>query len=164
MEKRTDRAFFTADLISDIIGRGEGALLHERLIGELGLVSEINAYVSGDRDEGLFIVSGKILEGVDPAVVEEEIWKILNGLKDDLLSEEHLIKAKNKFETAHVYGEISVLNKAMNLCYAELLGSADLVNKELQFYSAVDLASIRNWAKEHFVPEKNNQVVYEKLG
>lgn len=152
--KRTDADFPIADLASDLLGRDESSLLHQKLAFELNLVSSISAYVSGDRDPGMLVISGKINEGVAFETVEKEIWNIIDQLKTNGPSEKELTKVKNKFETAHVYGEMSVMNKAMNLAYAELCNDVDDINKELSTYHEVGTNNIQNWFKQ-FCKEEN---------
>ena len=144
---RTDDDFPVADLTSDILGRDESSLLYQKLAIELNLVSNINAYLTGDRGPGMLIISGKINDGVEFADVGKEIWDILNQLKENSITNENLLKVKNKFETAHVYGEMNVMNKAMNLAYAELCNDVEDINKELESYQSVQTTQIQNWAK-----------------
>ena len=62
------------------------------------------------------------MRNVSFEAVENEVWGIINQVKTECVSAFELTKVKNKFETAHIYGEMSVMNKAMNLGYAELIG------------------------------------------
>ena len=56
MGAKTDDDFAIADLTSDLLGRDESSFLHQKLAVELKLVSNISAYVSGDRDPGMLII------------------------------------------------------------------------------------------------------------
>lgn len=152
--QRTNADFPTADLTSDLLGRDESSLLHQRLAFELNLVSSISSYVTGDRGPGMFIISGKMNDGISFSQVEEEIWKIINELKKSGPSEIELLKVKNKFETAHVYGEMNVMNKAMNLAYSELCHHVSDINKELQNYQNVSSEKIKEWMNV-FMIKKN---------
>jgi predicted Zn-dependent peptidase len=144
---RTDENFPVADLTSDILGRDESSLLHQRLAIELNLVSNISAYLTGDRGPGLLLISGKINNGVSFEIVEKEIWCIIDQLKERGISNQNLQKVKNKFETAHVYGEMNVMNKAMNLAYAEICNDVEDINRELKTYQDVQIIQIQNWVK-----------------
>lgn len=44
---------------------------------------------------------------------------------------------KNKFEANTLFGELNVMNKAMNLGYYEMLGDLGLVNREVELYRSV---------------------------
>lgn len=145
---RTDDNFPIADLTSDILGRDESSLLYQKLAIELKLVSNISVSLTGDRGPGMLIISGKINDGVEFTSVEKEIWNIINQLKENGISHENLLKVKNKFETAHVYGEMNVMNKAMNLSYAELCNDVEDINLELKAYQSVKASQVQRWIIE----------------
>jgi zinc protease len=56
---RNDEAYHTIDIISDILSRGNSSRMYKSLVKEKTLMSEVNAYVMGDIDKGLFVISGK---------------------------------------------------------------------------------------------------------
>ena len=64
-------------------------------------------------DKGLFIISGKLSEGVKLEKAEEAIINELDKIKKSLVSSDELKKVKNKIESTLIFSEISVLNKAM---------------------------------------------------
>ena len=59
---RVDEEYHTVDIISDILSRGNSSRLYKTLIKEKQLFNDINAYVMGDLDKGVFVISGKIPE------------------------------------------------------------------------------------------------------
>ena len=58
------------------------------------------------------------------------------------MSEYELTSLKNKIITAKAFQEESILNRAMNLCFSELLGDPNLVNEELSQYDQINPHSI----------------------
>ena len=95
------------------------------------MFSQIDAYISGTIDPGILVVEGRPAEGVSIEEAEAAIWEELEILKNERISERELQKLKYKAETTVSFSESSVLNKAMNLAFYELLGDASLINKEL---------------------------------
>jgi predicted Zn-dependent peptidase len=81
---RNDEEYHTVDLLSDILSRGNSSRLYKNLIKDKQLFSDINAYVMGDFDKGLFVISGKINDGVTieqaEAGIDAEIAKMQNEL------------------------------------------------------------------------------------
>jgi hypothetical protein len=69
---------------------------------------------------------------------------------------------KNKFETAHVYGEMSVINKAMNLAYSELCKGVEDINTELEAYQKVTSKDIKNWVNTFIVESNLCQLMVKK--
>jgi predicted Zn-dependent peptidase len=159
--KRTDEDFYVFDLITDFLSRGNSSKFHQSLIKEQKLFSEIDAFVTGDLDPGLMVISGKISDGVDFQTAENAIQKEIEKLHSKLINDKDLQKLKNNVESHHVFGQMSVLNKAMALAFAELMGDIDLVNKELAKYSSITAEQIKNIANK-FLIENNCSTLYYK--
>ena len=157
---RNHDAYHTTDLISDILSNGDSSRLFNRLVKEKNIFSDIHAYISGDRDEGLFVFSGKMVKGVRMEDAEKAINTEIDIIKNDLVAQDELEKVKNKIESTLEFSEISVLNKAMNLSYSELLGDADLINQEKDLYAAVTRESVRETANEIFREDNSSTLYY----
>lgn len=150
MEARTEPTYYAADLISDILSRGNSARLYRQLVKEKKLFSEINAYLTGSLDSGLFVVEGKPVDGVTLEQAEEAIWSELEKLKSERVGLDELTKVKNKVESTMVFAEMSLLDKAMNLAYFELLGDAAELNTETGKYLKVTREDILKEAQKIF--------------
>ncbi|MEO6149813.1 MAG: pitrilysin family protein, partial [Mucilaginibacter sp.] len=124
MGGRLDGTYHTAELMSDILSRGNSSRLYRNLVKEKQLFSEIHAYISGSIDTGMFVVEGKPLEGVTTEVAEAALWEELEKLKNELVPVDELTKVKNKTESTMVFGEMALLEKAMSLAFFELYGDA----------------------------------------
>ncbi|WP_118195120.1 M16 family metallopeptidase [Albibacterium indicum] len=155
-----DPDYYVADLISDLLSRGSSSRLYRRLLKEQELFSEINAYILGSIDRGLFIVEGKPLPGIDIDTAETAIWKELKIMADEDVLDYELEKVKNKIESTMAFSEMSILNKAMNLAYYELLGDAEMINTELDRYLSVSLDDIKRVSSELFRKENSSTLIY----
>ncbi|MFM6976091.1 MAG: M16 family metallopeptidase [Sphingobacteriaceae bacterium] len=160
MPARNDEAYYAADLLSDILSRGDSSRLNRNLLKEQQLFSDINAYHLGSIDPGLMVIEGKPSPKVSMEQAEEAIWAELDKIKTDLVSEEELNKVKNKMESTMVFSEMSLLDKAMNLAYFELLGDAEELNKEVAKYLKVSAEEIRQQARKIFCPENASTLYY----
>ncbi len=156
---RTDKEYHTTDLISDILSRGNSSRLYKNLIKDKQLFIDINAYVMGDFDKGLFVVSGKLADGVSMEDAEAAILIELDQMKHQLVSETELQKCKNKIESTVTFSETDVLTKATNLAISELLGDANLINLEIENYAKVTSQDILKQAKE-LLSETNCSTLY----
>lgn len=157
---RIDKEFYALDLITDIFSRGHSSRFYNNLIKGKELFSEVDAYITGDLEDGLFVIAGKLLKGVTVQQAEEAILEELELLKKEPVSETELNKVKNKAEATLVFSEMNVLNKAMNLAYAELMGDAELINEEGAKYHAVTVDEITNEAKKIFREENCSTLYY----
>ena len=164
MCSRKNQDYHTTDLISDILSSGESSRFYEELILGRQMFSELNAYITGEIEPGLFIVGGKLIPGVSMADAEEAIWEQLNKMCQVLVHENELEKAKNQVLTIDAYGKTSALNKAMGLAYASLLGDTDLINTEKEHYLQVCRQDILKVSKNLFMETNSSTLYYYKVG
>jgi len=160
MPGRLNADYYAFDLLSDVLSRGQSSRLYNSLLKEQQLFSDINAYISSSLDPGLFIIEGKLVEGVAIETAEKAIWVELDKLKTELVADTELTKVKNKVESILVFSEMSLLDKAMNLAYYELLGDAALLNKETAEFLKVQSADIKRIANETFGKNSSSTLYY----
>jgi len=160
MPGRLSEDYYAFDLLSDILSGGKSSRLHNSLLKEQQLFSDINAYISSSLDPGLFIVEGKLVEGVSIESAEAAIWAELEKIKTQLVDADELTKVKNKVESVLVFSEMSLLDKAMNLAYYELLGDADILNQEAAKYLKVSAEDIQRISKETFDKNSSSTLYY----
>ena len=158
---RMDPAFYGVDLLSDVLGNGPSSRLYRRLLKEQKLFSHIDCYITASIDPGLLIVEGKPSDGVSLEDAEAAIWKELELLKNEIISERELEKLINKSESALVFSEASVLNKAINLAFFEVIGDASMINREVALYEAVKVEDIHRLANEVLTRENCSKLVYK---
>lgn len=159
MGKRMDEDFYSIDLVSDVLSNGQSSRIFQSLVKEKNLFSSIDAYITGEFEPGLFLITGKLVEGVSMETAEAAIWEELNKIATTKVDEYELQKVKNKVESTLVFSEISYLNKAMNLATHELLGEADDINKEVEKYQKVSVDDILNSSAKIF-RKKNCSTLY----
>ena len=155
--------YHTTDLLSDILSQGKSSRLHNSLIKEQKLFSEISAFISGSHDEGLLTINGKLSDGISFEAAEKGIIQEVEKIKSQLIDNPELNKVKNKIESTHQFGETSVLNKAMNLSFAELLGDANDVNLEVEKYQNVNAADIKRIANDILIESNCSTLIYSKM-
>jgi predicted Zn-dependent peptidase len=161
MCSRSDNEYYSVDLISDILSRGNSSRMHNTVIKDKKMISDLHAYVMGDFDKGLFVVSGKLSKGVTMGEAEQGIDEELEKMKMQLVTPDELQKVKNKMESSTVFGEIEVLNKAANLAVSELLGNANMVNEEVGKYLSVTAEQIKEQANIIFRKENCSTLYYK---
>ena len=148
MCSRTHEDFYATDLISDILGRDKSARLYVKLKKEKQLVSSVNAFIMGSLDNGLLVLSGKLNEGVSFGELDEALWLELDRLREKEIEIKELNKLLNKVRTSKEFEEQGMLNRAMALCYFELLGDASLINSENNKYVSITPKKLRSVAQQ----------------
>lgn len=162
MGGRLSRDYYLLDLISDLLSGGESARLYDSLIRRRRLFSAINAYITGDIDPGMFIITGQIMEGVSEQQAEEVLWEELRQLQEVAVGGYELEKVKNKFEAGVMFGELNVMNKAMNVGYYLMLGHPDLINSETDIFRSINAYDIIRESRRIFRPELSSTLIYRK--
>ena len=158
---RLGKDYYATDLLSDVLSNGASSRLYRRLLKEKRLFNHIDAYITGNIDPGLLIIEGKPAEGVSLEQAEVAIWEELAALKKELIPEQELVKYKNKVESSLVFSEISILNKAVNLAFFELLGDIDLINREKEIYQKITVRDIHRIANKILVKENCSELYYK---
>ncbi len=159
---RLSQQYYAADLITEVMGSGQSSRLYRRLVKEEQLFSSINCYHTGSIDPGLLVVEGKIREGKTIEAANEAVIKEIEALVKDGISDSELQKAKNKIESMIAFEDMSLLNRANNLAYYELMGNAALINEEWNKYNAVTAPFLKDTAKAIFRAGNCNTLFYRK--
>ena len=157
---RNGKDFYTLDLITDLLAGGESGRLYTKLVREKKLFSEINAYLSADIDPGLIIVQGKLMKGIDIQHADESINEVIIDLQKEEITKDEMEKVKNKFESSTVFSNTSILNKAANLSFCELLGNPALINNEVDLYRNVSHGMVIEALEKYFIPTNCSTINY----
>jgi zinc protease len=160
MGDRFDESYYAAELISDVLSRGNSSRLYRNLVKEKQLFSEVHAYMSGSLDKGMFVFEGKPLENVTIGAAEAAIWEEIERLKTEVIPADELTKVKNKTESTMIFSEMALLDKAMNLAQFELLGDAGMLNHETEKYLAVTEAGVKELANKLFRKDNSSTLIY----
>ncbi len=154
--------YYATDLITEIMGSGFSSRLYQRLVKEEQLFSNINCYHTGSLDPGLLVIEGKIREGKTIEAANEAVEKEIARLIAEGVTDSELQKSKNKIEAMIAFEDMTLLNRANNLAFYELIGDANLINDEWNRYQAVTTSFLLDTAKEIFREGNCNTLFYRK--
>jgi len=160
MPDRLHPDYYAIDLLSDILSNGRSSRLYQALVKENQLFSQIDCYISGSIDPGVLIVEGKPAEGVTLEQAEQAVWKILEDVKREKIGERELNKIKNRVESTLVFSESSILNKAINLSFFEVLDDIDRINREVDLYAEIGADDILSVARQILKKENCSTLRY----
>jgi zinc protease len=152
--------YYVHDLISDLLAGGKSSRLYRHLVMEKKLLTGVNAYITGDRDPGLFIVRGRPADGISIERAHSEILAGIDELTHRPPSGEELDKVKNKLEATRQYMHSDILHKAIDLSYQELLGDAEGINNEIALYRKITPGDILEAAASLFEPANSSTLFY----
>ena len=160
MASRTETGYYIADLITEVLGGGASSRLHQTLVKEKKLFSHIECHHTGSVDPGLVVIEGKLIKGVSMSVADAAVEEELDKLRSAPVTEKELTKVKNKTESAIVFEDMSVMNRANSLAIYELLGDAEMMNTELEKYRAVTVEDMLSTSRQLFDPRNSNTLYY----
>jgi zinc protease len=162
VEGKNDRLFQVADLVTDVLSGGSSSRFYYSLVKEQQLFGEISAYLTGENEPGLLIITGKLSTGTSLKQAEEAVWNEINLLLSNGLHHNELLKVINKKLTAEVYSEMQILSKAMKLAFFHGSGRLSEVNETISILQSVTEQEILDYIKTHLVEHKCNLLWYEK--
>ncbi|MEA3505703.1 MAG: pitrilysin family protein [Bacteroidota bacterium] len=160
MADRLHPDYYVYDLITDILSSGESSRLHQSLVKEQKLFNEIDAFITGETDEGVLIITGHLAKDVKTENAIKGLEEELEKLKTNLVEPHELEKVKNRVESVTTFGEINNLNRAYLLSYFENLGDANLINTEVEMYQKITLQDIQRVAKAGFINTNCSELLY----
>jgi zinc protease len=155
--------YFAADLLSDVLGRGQSSRLYNTLVKEKEIFTSLSSFVMGTLDPGLLAISGRVKDGIAIEQAEDEVQQVVNEVLKNGVEQEELEKVKNQSQTTFEFDEVEVMNRAMNLAFASLSGDVERVNKEREMMNKVSTQDIMRVA-EAILTEENASVMYYKAG
>ncbi|MDZ4660504.1 MAG: pitrilysin family protein [Pseudomonadota bacterium] len=159
----TDDAY-ALDLLSNILGAGESSRLHRRLVYKEQKALSMQAFNYTLQDDGIFGIITSLRSGIkeDPVLqgIFGEIWRV----KQILISEEELQKAKNSVMTDYVNSLKTIHGKGNIIAMNEtLFGDYQMFFKDLDKYNAVTREKIQTVAEQYLKPEQRSIVrIYPK--
>lgn len=160
MPGRFSEDYYTADLLSDVLGRGKSSRLYERLVKEQKIFNSLNAYVLGSIDPGLMVISGNLNHGVSMEEANRQIENIVEEIRQAPAGEEEVQKVKNQAESTLVFSEVELLHRAMNLAFASLSGDPGFVNRESEMMQKVTAGQMKAMAEKVLAPENCSTIYY----
>lgn len=160
MPGRLDKSYHAIDLLTDVLSSGASSRLHQALVKEKQLFSNIDCHHFGSNDNGLVVLEGKLVKGIKIEVAEKAVEIELETIKTNLISDQELQKVKNRTESMVVFEDMSVMSRANSLAYYEILGDAAWMNTELEKYAAVTTEDILQQSRIIFRNENCSTIHY----
>lgn len=163
MPGRFDADFHAADLLSDVLGRGESSRLYRELVKEREIFTSLSSFTMGTLDPGLIVVSGRLKEGKTLEEGEKAVDELVETLAASGPRDAELTKVKNQAESTLEFGEVEVMNRSMNLAFAALSGDPDIVNHESEKIAAVTKEDLLRVAARVLKSDNANVLYYEAV-
>jgi zinc protease len=151
---------YALQVASNVLSGGESSRLYKRMVYEKQMAIAAGGDAILLEDPGVFFYYAILQGGQKPEDGEKELLAEAQRLRDEPVSEEELVKAKNQIISGLVFGRQTDQDKADSIGYARvILDDVTYVNRQLAEFQKVTAADVQRVARAYFSPE-NRTVVY----
>jgi zinc protease len=145
---------FALNVLQGILSSGKSSRLYKSLVYD----KQIALYAGGDYDDvsvdpNLFYVFAGVMPGKTTDEVENAIYAEIERFKNEPVSDEELLKAKNQAEASFIMAQDSVFYQAMQLGQFETVAEWRLLGRYLDGVRAVTKDDVQRVAKQYFTDE-----------
>ncbi|MDY3979356.1 MAG: pitrilysin family protein [Tidjanibacter sp.] len=157
-----NRGFYLCDFLTDILAGGESSRLYRSMVKEQHLFSSVNAFITGEVQSGMLVLTGEVGDGVEVRRAEKALWEQLQQLVTSPPDNYECEKVRNKFEANTLFGELNVMNKAMNLGYYRFVGNMTLLNGETAIYRTITPEELSDYIERNLTVERSSTLIYHR--
>lgn len=143
------------DVIEDVLTGGNSARLVRALVTQ-GIASSVETYngYPGSRFDNLFVLSAAPLKGHKPKELEDVIWREIDRIKQDGMSERELARAIRSVKKSILQSLETDAGAAGLLSYYEALaGDYKYIYANLNAMEKITPAQVRECARKYLNPE-----------
>ncbi len=145
------------ELLSTLLSSGRTSRLYQKLVYEKRMVLGAGGdYSYFSLDPSLFWFYAAPLPDQAPEAVEQALVDEIERLKQEVVPEEELARARNQIEASFVWQQDSVFSRASVLGRFEMLGSWRLLDDYLPRLRAVTAADLQRVARTYFPLDRKN--------
>jgi zinc protease len=151
---------YALDIASNILSGGQSSRLYQRMVYEKQLALQAGGESFQLEDHGLFFFLAIMNAGGEAKTGETELEAEIDRLKNELVTEAELEKARIQLVAGVAAGRQSVQDKATAIGEAATLrDDPKIVNEELANYQRVTAADVQRVARKYLTNE-NRTVLY----
>lgn len=147
--------YYSMNILNGILSEGDSSRLYHELEYKDELVSEIDTNLYGMEKTSLFIISAIAMKGKSLEEIENKIDAILNDIREGKISEDEIIKIKNRIETYYNSKRQSIVSLADKFSSLKTFyNDCEKINFEILDYLSVTKNDIIETANKYM---NNNQ-------
>ena len=153
---------FALDLLSNVLGNGASSRLHKKMVYQTQIATGAGSFDMTNADPGLFVASVSLKPGQPPEEGERMLNQEVQKVRNSVISEKELAKAKNQMMKEFVDSLTTIDGKAQALAVNEIVsGSYEKLFSDLEKYEAVTVKDLERVAKNYLKPEHEVTVLLE---
>lgn len=142
--------YYACDLLSDMFGTGQSSYLYKELVTDRKIFTDISASIMGTSDDGLFLISGRPVDGIPVKQADAALCDFLYGYQFGSNFAHDLQKVQNRAESILLNNEIKIDDRATNIAVGETISNAEYFLNEREHYFDVTEEQMRRLTREMF--------------
>ena len=161
----TEDGYVICDLLTDVLDGGRSSRFNRHLIKGRHIFNSLDIYVGGEGEvsAGSIQFCGKPAQGVSLEEAEEALQQELERLWQESVAQDELRKVKNKYESAFLFKNTNCQHIASQLCWYEILGTAENYLRDYEIMDAVTASDLQSMAHDIF-QDDNSVTLYYRAG
>lgn len=143
--------FYPLKVLQTVLFSGQSSRMYQRIVDRDQLAISISGSSDASFDPSLFMISAQPKDGVTPAAVEKAIDEELDRVKNELVTDQELEKAKNIL-LAGFYRQMKTISGKANTLgtYEVFFGDYRKLFTAADDYGRVTKADLQRVAKQYF--------------
>ncbi len=143
--------FYPLKVLQTVLFSGQSSRMYQRIVERDQLAISINGTSDATFDPSLFMISAQPKDGVQPAAVEKAIDEELDRVRNELVTDQEIEKAKNIL-LAGFYRQMKTISGKANTLgtYEVFFGDYQKLFSAAEDYSRVTKADLQRVAKQYF--------------
>ena len=146
--KAYDKSDAALDVLAYILSATKNSRLHKSLVFDKQIAHDVSAFNYSAKLDGSFIIYSTAKPQTKLETIKEEVFKRINEIVENGISEEELIRAKNSLRSSFIYSlqKIDTIADQLNH-YNFYLGEPDSLIFDLARYENVSTEQVKDAAK-----------------
>jgi zinc protease len=147
----SDPSYYALQILQTILFSGQSSRMYQRLVDKDQIAISVSGGSGISFDPTLFSISAQPKAGVLPEVLEKAIYEELDKVKEELVSETEISKARN-IQLAQFYRQMKTINGRANALgtYEVFFGDYNKLFSAADEYSRVTREQVREIALKCF--------------
>jgi zinc protease len=157
---QSSKDHYALDLLAIVLGQGQSSRLHKEMVYKSQVALSVSAYSSAQALSGFFMIGAGLKPKADVDKALAMMERQTKSLRNTLLSQKELDKARNIFMKDYVDGLKRVSSRARQLANYEIVyGDYTRIFTDLKAYQAVTREDVKRVAQAYLQPYQRNIVI-----
>ncbi|MBU0683093.1 MAG: insulinase family protein, partial [Candidatus Omnitrophica bacterium] len=149
---------YSGDVLSVLLGGGNDSRLYKRLVKEKKLLYSVESQNYTPEFPGLFIITG-IGEPEKLVCARDEIFKVIEELKAESITNEEITRAKNLIVSGYIYSHEQTKVVVSSITSSQVfMGIPDFFEKYVEEIKKVDSKEIKNVLLEYLKKDNSTTI------